>query len=202
MLWRFHRTPIKRLPAFPATCRCTVGLLACVALFTTQTACSDPESIQPSTIRMKVSSANFSDGGEIPKQFTCDGEETSPYLMWTSVPPETKSFALIAYDRDSLFRSFIHWVLYDVKPETRQIVEDLPRQSQLPSGSRQGQNGFRKIGYSGPCPPGHSTHRYVFTLYALDIKPDLPPGASKKQLLKAIKNHILAEGQLMGRYHR
>lgn len=141
--------------------------------------------------------------GNIEKQFTCDGGETSPELAWTAPPAKTRSLALIVIDRDAYFGfgSFTHWLLYDLPAEKRELSEGLPKQAQLPDGSRQGQNDFDKTGYLGPCPPT-SVHRYVFTLYALDSKLNLPAGATKEQVENALKGHILAHGQLVGRYHR
>jgi Raf kinase inhibitor-like YbhB/YbcL family protein len=140
-------------------------------------------------------------GGEIAKQFTCDGAESSPELAWAAPPAGTQSFAIIAVDRDSpLNFAFVHWVLYDLPAEKRELPEGLPKQGQLPDGSRQGQNDDDKIGYMGPCPPGKSAHRYVFALYALDSRLNLPAGATRRQVEKALKGHILAHGELIGRY--
>jgi Raf kinase inhibitor-like YbhB/YbcL family protein len=140
-------------------------------------------------------------GSEIEKKSTCDGEETSPELAWTAPPAGTQSFALVAFDKDSPFGySFTHWVLYDLPAEKRELLEGLPKQEQLPDGSRQGPNDFDKPGYAGPCPPGKSAHHYVITLYALDSKLNLPAGATRKQVAKALKGHVLAYGELIGRY--
>jgi Raf kinase inhibitor-like YbhB/YbcL family protein len=109
--------------------------------------------------------------------------------------------ALIAVDRDSLFGySFTHWVLYDLPAGKQELPEGLPKQEQLPDGSRQGLNDFDNPGYVGPCPPGKSGHRYAFTLYALDSKLNLSAGATRKQVEKALKGHVLAHGELIGRY--
>lgn len=141
--------------------------------------------------------------GNIEKQFTCDGGETSPALAWTAPPAKTQSFALIVIDRDAFFGfgSFTHWLLYDLPAGKRELPEGLPKQAQLPDGSRQGQNDFDKPGYLGPCPPA-SVHRYVFTLYALDSRLNLPAGATQKQVENALQGHILAHGDLIGRFHR
>lgn len=150
---------------------------------------------------LELTSSSFR-GGEIQKKFTCDGAETSPGLAWAAPPAATRSFALIVVDRDSpLDFSFVHWVLYDLPAEKRELPEGLPKQAQLPDGSRQGQNDYDKTGYVGPCPP-RGSHRYVFALYALDSRLNLPPGATRKQVENALKGHILARGELTGRYHR
>ena len=140
--------------------------------------------------------------GEIPKKFTCDGGDSTPQLEWVAPPAATQSFALTVVDHDAPVGSFVHWVLYDLPPETRGLPESVPKQDQLPDGSRQGQNYFDKIGYGGPCPPGGSSHRYTFSLYALDSKLNLPPRATRSQLEVAVKGHILARGQLIARYKR
>jgi len=109
---------------------------------------------------------------------------------------------LVVFDKDSPFGSkFTHWVLYDISPDKRELPEDVAKQPQLPDGSRQGPNDYQKIGYVGPCPP-HGTHHYVFTVYALDTKLNLPPGAKRKEVSNAMKGHILASGELVGSFRR
>jgi Raf kinase inhibitor-like YbhB/YbcL family protein len=150
---------------------------------------------------MKLTSTAFSEGGMIPAQYTCNGPDVSPPLNWEDVPEETKSLALIADDPDAPVGTWVHWVLYNLPADTHELQEDLPKTKVLPNGAMQGTNDFRKIGYNGPCPPG-GTHRYFFKLYALDELVDLNPGARKKDLLDAMKGHILAECQLMGKFSR
>jgi Raf kinase inhibitor-like YbhB/YbcL family protein len=96
---------------------------------------------------------------------------------------------------------WVHWVLFNLPSEIKELPENLPTKEILSNGAKQGKNDSRRIGYSGPCPPG-GTHRYFFKIYALDTKLNLDPGVEKKELLKAMEGHILAEGQLMGRYKR
>lgn len=156
--------------------------------------------IAEGTPTLELTSSSFR-GGEIPKKFTCDGGDGSPDLAWGAPPSGTQSFALIAVDRDSpLNYSFVHWVLYDLPAEKRELPEGLPKQERLPDGSRQGQNDFDKSGYVGPCPPGKSAHRYVFALYAVDAKLNLAAGATRRQVENALKGHILAHGELVGKY--
>jgi Raf kinase inhibitor-like YbhB/YbcL family protein len=150
---------------------------------------------------MKLTSTAFSEGGMIPAQYTCNGPDVSPPLNWEDVPEETKSLALIADDPDAPVGTWVHWVLYNLPADTHELQEDLPKTKVLPNVAMQGTNDFRKIGYGGPCPPG-GTHRYFFKLYALDELVDLNPGARKKDLLDAMKGHILAECQLMGKFSR
>ncbi len=156
------------------------------------------------TASFELKSTSFS-GDTIPdKNSSCKGQsDISPELSWSPPPEATLSFALIVFDRDSpLGFKFTHWVLYDIPPDMRELAEDVAKQEQLPDGSRQGPNDYDKVGYVGPCPPGHSPHHYVFDLYALDTKLNLPPRASKKQVLKAMKGHVLASGELVGRYQQ
>lgn len=151
---------------------------------------------------LNLTSSSFQ-GGEIRKQFTCDGAETSPELARTAPPAGTQSFALVVVDRDSPFGySFVRWVLYDLPAEKRELLEGLPKQEQLPDGSRQGLNDYDKTGYVGPCPPGSPAHRYVFALYALDSRLNLSAGATRRQVENALKGHILAHGELIGKYRR
>lgn len=147
---------------------------------------------------MKLQSSAFWEGELIPRKYCCDGEDISPPLMWTEVPEETHSFALICDDPDAPVGTFVHWVLYNLPADSRAISEGA---SVSQSGGIQGKNDFGKLGYGGPCPPS-GTHRYFFKLYALDTLLNLKPGAKKADLVKAIEGHILATAELMGRYSR
>jgi Raf kinase inhibitor-like YbhB/YbcL family protein len=153
-------------------------------------------------MKIELSSTAFGDGANIPKQYTGDGKDVSPPLRWSDPPPETKSFALICDDPDAPRGTWVHWVLFNLPAEERQLEEAVPAQKELDKGVKQGKNDFGKIGYGGPAPPPGKSHRYFFKLYALDTALDLAPGATKDQLLAAMKGHVLAEGQLMGRYGR
>ncbi len=150
---------------------------------------------------IKVTSSAFEEGGMIPRKYTCDGADVSPPLGWTGVPEEAKTLALISDDPDAPMGTWVHWVLFNLPARIQEIHEAIPAEKELTNGARQGRNDFRKIGYGGPCPPG-GTHRYYFKLYALDTVLNLPAGATKAELLKAMEGHILEEGQLMGRYKR
>jgi len=150
---------------------------------------------------LKVTSSAFQEGGLIPPKYTCDGADVSVPLRWDNVPQGTKSIALISDDPDAPMGTWVHWVLFNLPGETKELAENIPADKTLPSGARQGTNDFRKIGYGGPCPPG-GTHRYFFKIYALDTLLDLPAGARKAELLKAMEGHIVGQGQLMGKYKR
>lgn len=150
---------------------------------------------------IKIKSPAFVPGGKIPGKYTCDGMGISPPLVWTSGPEKTKTFALICDDPDAPRDTWVHWVLFNLPADIIELRENVLPERELKSGTKQGMNDFRKIGYGGPCPPG-GTHRYYFKLYALDTKINLDAGATKSELLKAMEGHILAEGQLMGRYER
>lgn len=140
--------------------------------------------------------------GSVPASLTCDGANTSPDLSWSAPPASTRSFALILTDPDAPMGIFVHWLLYNLPAVTRSLPAAFSTQPQLSDGTLQGNNDFGNIGYGGPCPPGHSQHRYVFDLYALDAFLSLPSGASRRQVEEAMKGHILARGRLVAHYGR
>jgi hypothetical protein len=151
---------------------------------------------------MKISSAAFAAGEMIPKKFTCDGLDTSPKLDWTEPPAKTQSFALIMDDPDAPAGTWVHWVLFDLPADVRELAEGVAKQEQTVNGARQGRNDFGKIGYGGPCPPPGSPHRYFFKLYALDAKLNLKAGATKADVEGAMRGHILAHAEMIGKYGR
>jgi Raf kinase inhibitor-like YbhB/YbcL family protein len=144
---------------------------------------------------MKITSAAFQEGGNIPSKFTCDGSDTSPPLQITGVPSEAKSLVLIVDDPDAPGGLFTHWLIWNIPPQTNSISE-----GNAPKGVY-GTNDFGKPSYKGPCPPPGS-HRYSFKIYALDRELDLRGGAKRSQLDAAMKGHIVAQGVLVGRYAR
>ena len=150
---------------------------------------------------MELKSPAFSEGEAIPQQYTCDGKDVSPPLAWTDVPPGTKSLALICDDPDAPAGDWVHWVLFDAPPAASALPEGVPPQPEIAGLGCQGRNDFRKTGYGGPCPP-RGTHRYVFTLYALDRTLGLGADATKAKLLEAARGHVLAEARLTGKYTR
>jgi Raf kinase inhibitor-like YbhB/YbcL family protein len=151
---------------------------------------------------MQLKTPAFNPGADIPDTFTCDGSNISPALSWSTPPEGTQSFALIVEDPDAPGRTWIHWVLYDLPSSERELPEGVAPEDTLPSGARQGRNDFRKIGYGGPCPPRGPAHRYYFKLYALDKMLALPAGATRAQVDRSMRGHVLAEADVMGRYRR
>src|SRR5579864_2579070 len=149
-----------------------------------------------------LSSASFGNGGGIAKKFTCDGEDVSPQLSWTEPPPGTESFALLADDPDAPVGNWNHWILWNLPKGSRSLAESISKAARLPDGTEQGVNDFRKVGYNGPCPPPGQPHRYYFKLFALDTKLDLKQNARKPELEAAMRGHILAQAEWMGRYGR
>jgi Raf kinase inhibitor-like YbhB/YbcL family protein len=145
-----------------------------------------------------LSSSAFIDGSSIPGRYTCDGEDVSPPLAWTRVPLGARSLALLVEDRNAPGGAFVHWSVYDLPRGSAGL-----RAGHVPSGSAEGQNSFGQPGYGGPCPPkGDPGHRYVFSLYALDEEPGLPPGAIPATVRDAIAGHTIAAGTLTGLYRR
>jgi len=149
----------------------------------------------------ELTSSAFAAGESIPRKYTCDGDDVSPPLEWTDPPAGTQSFALICDDPDAPVGTWVHWVVYDLPAETRGLPEAVPADADLPGGGRSGENSWRRLGYGGPCPPS-GTHRYFFKLYALDTVLGLDAGAGKKQVLKAMEGHVLAQAEVMGTYSR
>lgn len=155
-----------------------------------------------SAVKIDISSDDFKEGETIPATYTGDGKNTSPSLRWTGAPEGTKSLALICDDPDAPRKTWVHWVIFNIPSSSHGLPEAVPTRETLADDARQGKNDFGKIGYGGPSPPPGKPHRYYFKLYALDTGLDLPAGSTKDELLGAMKGHVLAEGQLMGRYGR
>ena len=152
-------------------------------------------------MKLTVESTVFSQNGMVPSMYTCDGQNVSPPLTWSNGPSGTKSYALICDDPDAPAGTWVHWVVYNIPANVTAFLENLPKTETLKNRTLQGRNDFRKNYYGGPCPPG-GTHRYYFKVYALDTMINAGPGLTKKQLLKSMDGHILAQGELMGKYSR
>jgi Raf kinase inhibitor-like YbhB/YbcL family protein len=145
--------------------------------------------------KMKITSSAFQEGGNIPSKFTCDGGDSSPPLQIAEIPSSAKSLALIVDDPDAPSGLFTHWIVWNISPQTNEIAE-----GSAPKGV-QGTSDVGNAGYGGPCPPP-GTHRYYFKIFALDRELNLPSGTKRNQLDAAIKGHVVAQAELMGRYSR
>lgn len=161
-----------------------------------QTTSSDGELIENQQISLSVLSPAFNDGADIPVKYTCDGENLSPPLSWSGVPEVAQSLVLVADDPDAPVGTFVHWVLFDISSGLDSLTEGTA------DIGTEGENSFRQLGYDGPCPPQGSTHRYFFKLYALDQPTNLEHGATKNEVEEAMQDHVLANGELMGKYGR
>jgi Raf kinase inhibitor-like YbhB/YbcL family protein len=151
--------------------------------------------------QMEITSSAFEEGQMIPKKYTCDDVDISPPIKLANVPEGAKTIALICDDPDAPVGTWVHWVLFNLPANITELPEKVPPDEVLSNGAKQGTSDFGRIGYGGPCPPS-GTHRYYFKVYSLDKELDLKPGATKAELLKAMEGHIVAEGQLMGKYKR
>ena len=151
-------------------------------------------------LSLTVLSAAFVMGAAIPPPYVCG--PVSPPLSWSKVPEGTQSIAILCDDPDAPSGDWVHWVLFNLPPDTQSLDEGLPRDPVLPNGAVQGINDYRRNGYDGPCPPPGSTHRYSFKVYALDTPLKLGPKTRKPDLVKAMEGHILAQGELTGKFGR
>lgn len=145
---------------------------------------------------MQLTSPAFNSGSSIPVKYSCTGEETRPPLIFAGIPSETKSLALILEDPDAPEETWNHWLVWNIPPTT-----DILESSALPKGAVQGTGSGGEQKYEGPCPP-EGTHRYIFTLYALDAALDLEEGADKSELFAAMQRHIITQTELVGLYTR
>ena len=142
---------------------------------------------------LTVKSPAFENNKLIPSKYTCDGEDVNPPLIIEGIPEETRSLVLIIDDPDAPMGTWDHWIVWNISPTNKIEENSVP--------GVQGLNDFRKHSYGGPCPPS-GTHRYFFKVYALDTKLDLNQNSRKKEVEKAMKDHILAKGELIGLYSR
>ena len=154
---------------------------------------------------MKLTSQSFVSQGDIPKKYTCDSKDISPALAWSDVPEGTKSFVLIVDDPDAPDpgnprMTWVHWVLYNISETAVSLPEGVLKKD-LPEGTLEGLNDWKKAGYGGPCPP-IGKHRYFHKLYALDIVLSDLGLPTKAKLEKAIEGHVLSQAELVGLYQR
>ena len=182
--------------------RTVILLLLAVALFGCE-ARKPTESTKAKGKKMeiKVTSPAFAEGEMIPAEYTADGRNISPPLEWSDAPEGTKSIALINDDPDAPMGTWVHWVVYNLPADVTSLEENVLPEETLSNGAMQGTTDFGRIGYGGPAPPS-GTHRYFFKVYALDTMLDLAAGATKGRVESAMAGHVLAEGQLMGKYKR
>lgn len=150
----------------------------------------------------EINSSAFGHYGNIPKKYTCQGEDLSPPIKWGPPPAGTKSIALICDDPDAPAGTWVHWVAWNIPAETVMLEEGIAPKATEPEGIRQGTNDFNRVGYGGPCPPPGGAHRYYFKLYALDTLLELSSEATKEDLLAAMKGHVIQETEMVGNYKR
>lgn len=146
-----------------------------------------------------ITSPAFKSGQRIPDKFTCHGEEMSPALVWSEVPKEAKSLAVTFEDLSAGSRIIVHWVVYNIPPETKGLPQNVPKGARLASGAQQAYNWSSFLGYMGPC-PGNQRHQYVFRLFALDAKIEEEPPLNAGKVILFIENHTLAKAELVGYY--
>lgn len=157
------------------------------------------------TMSLSITSPSFTHNGPIPSKFTCEGEDISPALAWSGVPNGTRSLVLIVDDPDAPDpaapkMTWVHWILYNLPPTVTGLTEGVKPEN-LPEGTQQGLNSWGRQGYGGPCPP-IGTHRYFHKLYALDTELTGLNTPDKDRLEKAMTDHILARGELIGTYRK
>lgn len=181
-----------------------VAVPAVIVLVIVLRSTEEAQPVAPPGDVFTLRSPAFADGETIPEDFTCEGRNVSPPIEWQNAPEGTASFALVVDDPDAPIGTFTHWLICDIGGRLAGLPEGIPGQDVVrdPVSATQGQNGFKDVGYGGPCPPPGATHRYVLTLYALDEKLDLPGRFTKNQLRAAMDRHILGEAVLTGRFSR
>jgi Raf kinase inhibitor-like YbhB/YbcL family protein len=182
-----------------------------LTLFLVLTACTSKSAEPPSSApggtipaELAITSPVFAQNAAIPVKYTCQGSDISPALEWPASPAGTKSLALIMDDPDAPVGVWVHWIVYNLPPDTRGLQESASQgkstQANLPSGTLQGKNSFNRVNYGGPCPPS-GEHHYRFHLYALDITIS-GETLDKTALLKVMEGHILSQGELVGLYKK
>jgi Raf kinase inhibitor-like YbhB/YbcL family protein len=150
---------------------------------------------------MEIHSSAFRNGESIPSQFTCDGKDISPQILWSNIPPGTKSLVLICDDPDAPAGTWVHWVVLNIPVNLFGLKENIPPIPLSPDGMIQAKNSWGNTGYGGPCPPG-GIHRYFFKLYALDFILQLDSDSICSDVQTAIKGHIIDKAEMMGKYSR
>lgn len=152
-------------------------------------------------MEINIESRNFKEGEFIPSRYTCEGENISPQLSWTCSVEGVKTYAIIVEDPDAPGGNFTHWIVYNIPSRLNSLMENSTPAKNVPEEVLMGTNDFGRIGYGGPCPPS-GTHRYFFRIYGLDTAVHLDSGATGREVLKKMEGHIIARGELMGRYQK
>ncbi|MBN2256254.1 MAG: YbhB/YbcL family Raf kinase inhibitor-like protein [Anaerolineaceae bacterium] len=147
-----------------------------------------------------ISSPDFSDGGVMPEKFTCSGANISPEINWSGAPTNTKSYVLLMEDADGSTGMLTHWIVYDMPVSMILLPARMAEAGKIPGGIMQGTNAFGITGYSGPCPPVGENHQYIFTIYALDAKLDIAPGADIARLKEVMAPRILEQTSITVMY--
>ena len=166
---------------------------------------TDPEEVLPAdgtASGLTVTSNGFDDGEEIPRKYTCDGEDISPDLHWSDPPESSRSIVVVVDDPDTPGGAFTHWTVIDLSEDIRGLAERVGNAPSLPEGAIHGQNGFGRNGYGGPCPPAGSPHEYRFWVYALSEPLALSPGVKSEDVITALRGKVVAVGKLTGTYSR
>jgi len=181
-----------------------IGLAGILAVLLTACQTAQPEGVvQEGTVAtLQVESSAFEEDQAIPRQYTCDGADLSPPVSWSASPEATQSFVLILDDPDAPAGTWDHWILFNIPATTRSLPEAVPADENVEGIGVHGSNSWRNLGYGGPCPPSGPAHSYSFRVYALDSILDLEAGARKRDVEQAMIGHVLATGQLIGRYGR
>lgn len=187
------------------TGRCWTRVLLGAMLFIINGSVVSGESKGGQGMSMKIESSAFAHNGDIPRRYTCDGQDVSPPLSWSGVPENAKSLVLIVDDPDAPDpkapkMTWVHWVLYNIPANASGLPEGVSSGA-LPNGTAEGINDWKRTGYGGPCPPT-GRHRYFHKLYALDTVLTGLNKPTKAQLEKAMQGHILAQAELIGLYQR
>lgn len=149
---------------------------------------------------LSLSSPAFGDGETIPTVYTCDGRDISPPLQWRDVPDEARSLALVVDDPDAPAGTWVHWVVYNIPPDTAGLPEGATSED-LPAGAREGVNSWGRTGYGGPCPPS-GEHRYMHELYVLDEVLSGLGNPTKVELERVLMGHLIERARLLGIYQR
>ncbi|MBI2985002.1 MAG: YbhB/YbcL family Raf kinase inhibitor-like protein [Candidatus Kerfeldbacteria bacterium] len=173
----------------------TAIVIVFVSWLTAKRDTSEPTLNTNAPATVVVTSSAFTNNGNVPAKYTCDGQNTSPPLQISGQPANAKGLALIMDDPDAPGRTYTHWLVWNIPPQTSTVSE-----GQSPSGAT-GQNSAGQSIYTGPCPPS-GTHRYYFRVYALDAELTLAAGSSKSDVVNAMSGHVLTQGELIGRYRR